>query len=79
MMQGYVTGEQNEQVQAGSPPRQPLWHGCNQQRAPTNSEINSIETVAQRIHTAVRGDDSCLGSIVVVVPLRNFSTAGDPR
>ena len=76
-----MTGEQNEQVQAGSPPRQPLWHGCNQQRAPTNSEINSIETVAQRIHAERTYVATIAASrysvvVVVVVPPRIFPRRG---
>lgn len=66
MMQEYVTGEQNDRVQVGSPPRQPLSPGCNQQRAPANSEINSIETVVQRIHTPAVYEGDTAGSVVIL-------------
>lgn len=48
MMQGYVTGKQNGQVQASAPSFAPVRRGCNQQRAPASYEINSIETPPRR-------------------------------
>lgn len=42
-----MTGEQNGRL-ATYPSGQPLWRGCNQQRAPASFEINSIESPARR-------------------------------